>query len=298
MHLLDSFASPSIADLPHFMSALEAARLQEDFDAWCDYTRKSPLLRKWRYFLALDPYTRWGLVKPRGYPGDATLMDFAYGHPSIRDEIRDAGPMGEAIYQCTSGAAQSASARLRIELISQEIGSLCRNQAIHLTSFACGHARELERLDAQSASRIRGFLALDADPRSLEVARQSASNIAFQGRRCNVIKEDLTDLPRSDLVYSLGLFDYLNEGHAVQVIRKMLGQLAPGGTVLLANLAPTAANLGYCEAIMDWWMIPRSETDLLQLATTALNGAPATCRVEQHGCFNYLRIQAEEADRA
>lgn len=297
MNTLDAFANPGIEHIPSFLTALEEARLQADFEAWCDYTRKSPLLRKWRYFLAVDPYTRWGLVKPRGYAGDATLMDFAYGHPSIQDEVRHAGPVGAAIYEYTSGAPQSASARLRIELIATEITRLARNGPMRVASYACGHARELEQLSATTAAQIELFMALDADERSLAEARRSAGAMAFEGHRCNVIKQDLSALQPCTLVYSLGLFDYLNDEHAVQVILKMLAQTAPGGTLLLANLAPTAANLGYCEAIMDWWMIPRSEADLLALAQTALaqtgpGPASAQASVEQHGCFNYLRIQA------
>jgi hypothetical protein len=291
MTSLDKFDAPSVSTIAPFMSALEQVRLQDSFDAWCTFTQKSPLLRKWRYFLALDPYTRWGLLKPRGYPGDATLMDFAYGHPSIQDDVAHAGPIGEAIYQHTSGASQSASARLRIELIAHEMTALAQAGPCRVASYASGHARELELLPAELASQIALFMALDADERSLDEARQSAGCIPFQGLKCNVIKQDLADLPKSDLVYSLGLFDYLKDEHAALVIRKMLDQTCSGGTVLLANLAPSAANLGYCEAIMDWWMIPRTQTDLLKLADAVLHAGEGRACVEQHGCFNYLRIR-------
>jgi len=288
---LEAFATPCVDTIGPFMDALEQARLQSDFDTWCDYTRKSPLLRKWRYFLSLDPYTRWGLLKPRGYAGDATLMDFAYGHASVQDELAQAGPLGASIYQCTASAPQSASARRRIELIADEIRQHAAQGPLQVASYASGHARELEQIDPDTAARIRLFMAIDADERSLVEAARSAGPIAFEGFRRNVIKQDLSDLPQARLVYSLGLFDYLNADHGTRVLSHMLAQTAPGGTALLANLAPTAANLGYCEAIMDWWMIPRSDTDLLALADAALQGRPADVGVEQHGCFNYLRVR-------
>lgn len=291
MTSLDEFDAPSVSKIAPFMNALEQVRLHDSFDAWCAFTQKSPLLRKWRYFLALDPYTRWGLLKPRGYAGDATLMDFAYGHPSIQDDVASAGPIGEAIYQHTSGASQSASARLRIQLIAHEIATRAQAGPISMASYACGHARELEQLPAELVSQLTLFMALDADERSLNEARRSAGGIPFEGHQCNVIKQDLSNLPKADLVYSLGLFDYLKDEHAVLVIRKMLNQTRPGGTVLLANLAPSAANLGYCEAIMDWWMIPRTQADLLRLADDVLQTEEGRASVEQHGCFNYLRIR-------
>jgi hypothetical protein len=293
MQALEKFATPSVGSIGDFMATLESSRLEADFQSWCDYTRKSPLLRKWRYFLALDPYTRWGLVKPRGYPGDATLMDFAYGHHTILDEVNDAGPLAQSIYRCTSGAAQSASARLRIELIANEISRLTTQRPVTLVSYASGHARELERLSNNEKARLQRFVAIDADLQSLEEARKSADGILFEGQKRNVIKQAMDDLPKGDLVYSLGLFDYLNDEHAVQVCRKMIEQAKPGATVLLANLAPTAANLAYCEAIMDWWMVTRDEAQLLRIAEQALTGSIGQATVERHGCFNYLRLSLE-----
>jgi hypothetical protein len=291
MRHLEEFSLPSADTIVPFMTALEQARQGNDFDDWRAFTQKSALLRKWRYFLSLDPYTRWGLLKPRGYPGDATLMDFVYGHPSIRQDVVSAGPMGEAIYRHTSGAASSASARLRIQLIAKEIASTAKAGPFTVASYASGHARELEQLPAEVAKQVSLFMAIDVDDQSLDEARRSAGPISFEGFKRNVIKQDLADLPEAKLVYSLGLFDYLNDEYATLVIRKMLAQTESGGTALLANLAPSAANLGYCEAIMDWWMLPRTENDLLRLADSAIDQGGYKATVDQQGCFNYLRIQ-------
>jgi hypothetical protein len=36
--------------------------------------------------------------------------------------------------------------------------------------------------------------------------------------------------------------------------------------MIIANLSHTAGNIGYCKAIMDWWMITRSPDDMLTIA--------------------------------
>jgi hypothetical protein len=292
---LAQFANPSIDSLGNFMAILESLKQDMLDSEWREFTKKDLALRKWRYFLALDPYTRWGLVKPRGYPGDATLMDFAYKHPSVQHDITSSGDHGQAIFNMTAGAKQSQSARQRIQLIAGEIESKALSVGSKLTimSFASGHARELQGLSSLTKSRIREFIALDTDPVSLDEVAKSVDGIEIKTARHNVIKEDLSHLPAAQLVYSLGLFDYLNEEYALAVLAKMWKKTLSGGTTIIANLAPTAANLGYCEAIMDWWMIPRTESDFRILADNigaSFQDVKETS-IQQHGCFNYLRME-------
>lgn len=294
MEVLNQYRNPQVEDLPNFMSALEKVRAQMQYNQWCDYAQNSPLIKKWRYLLASDPYTRWGFVKPRGYPGDATLMDFAYGHPSVAREIELAGPVGGLIYKQTSGAAQSESARQRISLIASEIRAQIKIRGdIKITSLASGHARELEALNSKQRSRIKRFIAIDADPQSLEEVKVSAKDIPVTLIRKNLIRAKLFNLPNTQLVYSLGLFDYLEPHHADLVLSKMWGKTLSGGVLIIANLAPDAANLGYCEAIMDWWMIPRSEKDMENLADTIDSkfGDIGNVSVSRCGCFIYLRME-------
>lgn len=296
---LMQWAEPGLDAVPGFMAALEATRAATAPETWREVSKRDPVLRRWRYFLALDPYTRWGLVKPRGYAGDATLMDFAYGHPSIQPEVVRAGPVGETIYRHTAGAPQSASARLRIQVIAEQIRQQAgaRAQAsggLRILSFASGHARELEALDAATRAAVGEFIAIDTDAQSLAEAGRSAGGIPLRAEQRNILRHEVQDLPAGELVYSLGLFDYLAPDHAAAVLRKMWGRTRPGGVMMVANLAPDAANLGYCEAIMDWWMIPRTEAEMHALGAAALSrgaGEAATIAVQRHGCFHYLRME-------
>ncbi len=70
------------------------------------------------YFLE-DPFTRWSFEKPRGYSGDAQLLDFIYGHDSVADKVKDATPLGAALYDYTKDASSSVAVRERRDLLTR-----------------------------------------------------------------------------------------------------------------------------------------------------------------------------------
>jgi SAM-dependent methyltransferase len=276
------------------MDYLESLRQSLNFSDWQRYVKTDNTCRRWRYFLSSDPYTRWGLIKPKGYAGDATLMDFAYGHPSVCEDISSSGPMGMAVYSLTKSAKQSESARQRIGLIADTMERLVETRGfISVTSFASGHGRELELLEQSTRLKIKRFTAIDQDLLSLKELRDSSQNLIdnIQTVCENIMRCKPTAMESADLCYSLGLFDYLKTAQAEKVLKKMWRVVAPGGKLLVANLALNAANLGYCEAIMDWWMLARSEEEMIALGNSLMDTKEVEdMNVAKTGCFYYLII--------
>lgn len=288
------FENPKISLAPAFMDYLESLRQNLDSTDWKRYVKTDSTCRRWRYFLSSDPYTRWGLIKPKGYAGDATLMDFAYGHLSVCEEISSSGSVGMAVYTLTSSAKQSESARQRIKLIADTMKRLVEARGfISVTSFASGHGRELELLDQATRRKIVCFTAIDQDSLSLKVLQDSSQNLIanIQAVCENIMRYKPVVMESADLCYSLGLFDYLNTDQAEKVLKKMWHLVAPGGKLLVANLALNAANLGYCEAIMDWWMVARSEEEMMALGNSLMDTREVEdMSVAKTGCFYYLII--------
>jgi O-methyltransferase involved in polyketide biosynthesis len=69
-----------------------------------------------------------------------------------------------------------------------------------------------------------------------------------------------------NLVYASGLYDYLTQRTATRLTARLFAMLAPGGRLAAANFAPDPPNVGYTEACMDWWLVYRSEADMMALA--------------------------------
>ncbi|TIV42919.1 MAG: class I SAM-dependent methyltransferase, partial [Mesorhizobium sp.] len=70
-------------------------------------------------YLKQDPFTRWSFEKPRGYSGDATLLDIYYKHPSANEIVASSSDLGREIFAYTSEAASSVAGRERREILAR-----------------------------------------------------------------------------------------------------------------------------------------------------------------------------------
>jgi extracellular factor (EF) 3-hydroxypalmitic acid methyl ester biosynthesis protein len=127
--------------------------------------------------------------------------------------------------------------------------------------LASGHFREGDRLIGQDVSNI---VLVDQDPLSLDVVRRNHGSYA-EVHEANVfryLKAAAARGERFDLVYTLGLTDYLDV-RAMRLLHKMVRAcLAPGGSFLLANFLPNHLGIGWMDAVMDWQLIYRDEAEL------------------------------------
>jgi hypothetical protein len=88
-----------------------------------------------------------------------------------------------------------------------------------------------------------------------------------------------------DLVLAGGLFDYLEDRHAIHLIRTIYHrQLRDGGTFFFTNIARGNPFRCLIEYMGDWSLLERSEEDILQLCRQA--GVPSesvTMRMDESG---------------
>jgi extracellular factor (EF) 3-hydroxypalmitic acid methyl ester biosynthesis protein len=75
------------------------------------------------------------------------------------------------------------------------------------------------------------------------------------------------DLGTFDLIYSPGLYDYLDQVVARPLTKALFSMLKPGGTLLLANFLRETSTAASMELFMDWWLIYRTEAEMRDFAT-------------------------------
>lgn len=113
-------------------------------------------------------------------------------------------------------------------------------------------------------------MAIDQDKESLAVVEREMSTLGVETLAASVrdVLKGQVALTGFDLVYATGLYDYLTEPVAQRLCEILFGMLNPGGRFLIANFLPNIPNAGYMEPYMDWWLIYRTEAELLRLAQT------------------------------
>jgi extracellular factor (EF) 3-hydroxypalmitic acid methyl ester biosynthesis protein len=245
-----------MASLHESLSLLRRKWDREEWRRFClEIARNHPLLQ----VLHRCPFTRHGFTRPRGYAGDAALIDYLY----TERLVEECHP-GALIYHFMYQQPSPRSVRERRLLLARELDEVAeRVHRPRILSMACGHLREAELSRAVKAGRIGELIALDQDALSLaEVARQHPAGLVHT--HCDSVRSILQGRTRFeglDLAYSAGLYDYLAEGTAQRLTRLLFGMLRPNGRLVVANFA-TCPEAGYLEAFMDWWLVYREEAQV------------------------------------
>ena len=86
-----------------------------------------------------DPYSLRAFKKPRGYPGDAVMLDYIY-----RPKEMNLSPVGQVVHQATVNLPNAESIRWRRSFLASLIqDTVSANRSAKIFSVASGHMREL-----------------------------------------------------------------------------------------------------------------------------------------------------------
>ena len=255
-------------------------RREDDAETWPDYAGaclRHPVCG----LLHQDPFTHRAFSKPRGYAGDAVMMDYIYGLGEAGPAAHDATPLGRAIFRYMDTRPSARAVRFRRRLIAALIDSVPSRGGSGVFALAAGHLREIEISEAIRDGQIRDFVAVDQDEYSLGVVSRDYSGLgvkAIPGSVRQILSGKL-DPGCFDFVYAAGLFDYLNASTAIALARRMFEMTRPGGLTLIPNFLAGARDRGYMESFMDWHLIYRDHPDMQALADALPSTDVAECRV-------------------
>jgi hypothetical protein len=256
-----------LAHLEKFRATLGEVRAKMTDDRWSACIASLRQHPVWSFVLQ-DPFVRRANEKPRGYPGDAVVIDYIYRASSLAPEIQSLPTHAAVVHDFSTSAAAPRAVRYRRQFAAQVVDEVAaaRERRIRVVSIAAGHLREAELSEAAQEGRAE-FVAIDQDQESLDTIARSAGAIKVE-TIAGSVRQILTGrlrIPDADLVYALGLFDYLPQPVARRLTELMLDAVQPGGVLLIPNFLPGIADIGWMESFMDWKLVYRRDAEMLDL---------------------------------
>lgn len=282
------------AGMQQLFFGLHWLRQSAQAEEWQEFSRAAWQPHPLKAVIHQEPITYRAFEKPRGYAGDAELIDLIYGLP----DMPPTSSVGAALYGHMFQAPAAQAVRARRDHLARRLDEVAaRVKQPRVLAVACGHLREAQKSAAVADRCFGEFIGLDQDPASIaRVEReQSASGIkAVKGSVRSILKGEIT-FENLDFVYSTGLYDYLPQPVATGLTTKLFNMLKPGGELLVANFLPDVPDVGYMETFMGWPLIYRSEDELTDVA----KGIPAEqiaaqrTYCDQHKNVVFLEIEKQ-----
>jgi extracellular factor (EF) 3-hydroxypalmitic acid methyl ester biosynthesis protein len=248
--------------------ALRARRLRSHHQEWQEF-KQHCLEHAIRELLHQDPLTRRAFTKPRGYPGDAMLLDLIYGREERWSVPEGTTELGKKVFDYTTRSDACEGVRARRGFIAHLIDRLVEEvQRPHLLSVAAGHLREVLLCGAVKRGKIGRYVALDGDRESLEEINRCNQGYDIETLHATIrhLLAEKIHPGEFDLIYSTGMYDYLQHAAGQRLTWILFRMLRPRGRLLLANFLPGILGIGYMETFMDWKLVYRTRREMLDLS--------------------------------
>lgn len=206
--------------------------------------------------------------KPLGYAGDYLTIDMIY--QSV-DHSQQRGKQWDSFYFEAPGAmAVKDRKRYFVDIFKDCLQKYGRPiSVLNLASGPCRDVLEAIHNDPE-ASTGSFFYCVDSEPRAIHHAQnllKDMQQVSFYWENKNALR--IRPVKKFDLVWSAGLFDYLSDQIAVALIQRMVTFTRQGGTVIFGNAHPRNPTRSFIEWCTAWFLIHRTEEDLLRLCVQA-----------------------------
>jgi extracellular factor (EF) 3-hydroxypalmitic acid methyl ester biosynthesis protein len=282
--------------MDNLVVGLRALRQRVTPNSWETFCKAECIGHPIRQLVHQDPLTERAFFKPRGYPGDAILIDLFYGGEGVHPYVEEATRLGQEIYRYTSGNPAARALRRRKEVLATMIDRVCgATPGARVMTLGCGHLREAEMSQAVSQRKVDKFLAMDRDPDSLRVVREKFGPFGVETAvgTVNELISDADQLGKFDLVYAAGPYDHLNRWTATRLTEALFKTTRSSGLLLVTNFVHGIKDVGYIEAFMDWQLNYRNPTDMFSLTATVPEDDIADRRTfaEESGGIVFLAVR-------
>ena len=215
------------------------------------------------------------LSKPRGYPGDYQMLTSIYDGKA---KLRGIGGYLDRYFLNTDlGRAVCSRLRLARQFLLQEL--VRRSGDVAVLNVACGPCREFLGGLGPAGDRETTITLIDNDPLALDyvqanvapelAGRAKVNFIRYNALRMTSAVVNVERFGRSDIIYSVGLCDYIADKYLIPLLQGWRESLAPGGTVYVAFKDSRRYHTQEYQWLVDWYFLQRTEEDCRNLFAQA-----------------------------
>lgn len=239
-------------------------------------------------------YWRRCYEKPLGYPGDFGVMNFLYNDIAVGDTLFQKLISQVGLEQPVAASVPPRMRALRDHI--REVVDSTEDGPARVCSLGCGPAREVAAyLKENVPTNPVSFTLIDQDYEALSYAHSDVVRASERlgGRaRAECLYVSFAQFLKSFelfdrisghyLIYSAGLFDYLRTSQAQQLAAALYMGLAPGGRLVIGNMAGPSSGKWCIEYVLDWTLLYRTEDEMRQIAALCPDAA-VDVRAEETG---------------
>lgn len=239
---------------------------------------------------SLDTMQGFGLMKPHGYAGDYEIIDRIYQQRVSADpRLRN----WDLYFHTRSAPIAVRNRKAYFKDVVRSLKDHSGTPKVAVLNVGSGPARDVYEFLCEEGENGITFDCLDYDPNAIQYARSLCTpfltSITFI--QANALKFDTSK--RYRLIWSAGLFDYLNDTRFMSLLRRLFGFLDGDGELVIGNFSTNNPTRDYMEAIGEWYLHHRSADELMNLAQSS-GVTAANIRVDQEaeGVNLFLHVRA------
>lgn len=255
-------------------------------------------------FLLLSPFVKRAYSKPLGYPGDYEMMRMLY-------EDHD---QGETLFArlinryCSQlSVARSVMGRVPYMLgkTNRILGRASGNrETVSIMSIGSGPAKEVQELIRSNPKGDRCHLTMiDTEWEALQYCRakidvlKGVTRSRIQVGYVNKSIHQLVHHPHTfdlfagqDLIYVMGLFDYLPFHISKHLIQRLYRLLSEEGDLIIGNLDASNEARYFMEYGAEWYVLYRTPQELIQMVE-GISSAQVFVETDEEGTQLYLTVR-------
>lgn len=214
--------------------------------------------------LSIETMQGFAFHKPHGYSGDYEIIDRIYRKwKSGKEEFRK---WDEFFHAQEAPIAVRNRKKFFLDTL---VSSNQFREGMHVLNVGSGPGRDMQEFFQENSDSRTCFDCIDYDRDSIAYARELCAPYLDRIRffQKNVFR--FAPDREYDIIWSAGLFDYLDDRKFVFLLGKLRAYLKPEGTLVIGNFSRRNPTRKYMELFGKWFLYHRSEEELVELARAA-----------------------------